>query len=98
MASGSGQGGAEAARGDANLAAEDRGQMALVGEAGLLCNQSQGLFRSAQQGFCKLEPALDDIALRSNPGRLLERTAEVVWAKCLTTNWNGCVRSMPLSS
>ena len=55
--------------------------MALVGKPSLLCNQGKRLLRPAQQGFCKLEPALDDIALRSNPGRLLERAAEVVWAK-----------------
>jgi len=46
--------------------------MALVGETGLLCNQGEGLVGPPHQGLCTLEPALDDIALRPNPGRLFE--------------------------
>ena len=72
-AAGSRQRRAEAARCHAHLAAEDRVEMALVGEAGLLCNQGERLVGPAQQGLCTLEPTLDDIALRPNPGRLLER-------------------------
>jgi hypothetical protein len=52
----------------ADLAAEDLGQMALVGEASLLRNPGEGLMGVAQQAFGALYPALDDIALRPNPG------------------------------
>jgi hypothetical protein len=55
--------------------------MALVGEAGLLCDQSKGLVGLAQQGFCAREPALDDIALRPDARRLLEGAAEVIGAQ-----------------
>jgi hypothetical protein len=55
--------------------------MALVGEPGLLCNQSEGLVGPVQQGFRALEPALDDVALRPNPGRLFERPAKVIGAQ-----------------
>jgi hypothetical protein len=55
--------------------------MALVGEAGLLCNLGEGLVCLLQQGFCTLEPTMDDTALRPNPGRLLERAAEVIRAQ-----------------
>ena len=80
-ASGSGQRGAEAAGGHAQLPAKDRGQMALVGEPGFLRNQSEGLVGPAQQGFGAFEPTLDDVALRPNPGRLLEGAAEVIGAQ-----------------
>jgi len=55
--------------------------VALIGEPGLLRNQREGLMGPAQQGFCALEPALDDIALRPNPGRLFESAAKVVGAQ-----------------
>ena len=41
--------------------------MALVGEPGLLCDQSKGLAGLAQQSFCALDPPLNDIALRPTP-------------------------------
>jgi len=56
--------------------------MALVGEAGLLCNHREGLVDPAQQGFDALDPALDGIAPPPNhPSRFLERTAEVIRAE-----------------
>ena len=77
----SGQRGAEPPGRHARLTAEHLGQMALVGEAGLLCNQGEGLVGSPHQGFCALEPALDDIALGTYTDRLLERAAEVIGAE-----------------
>jgi hypothetical protein len=76
----SGQRRAEPPGGHARLAAEHLGQMALVGEAGLLCNQCKRLAGLAQQAFGTFEPALDDVALRPNPSRLFERAAEVIGA------------------
>src|SRR5271168_5320923 len=64
---GSRQRGAEPAGCHAHLTAEDGGEMALIGEPGLLCNQREGLAGAAQQGLGALEPALDDVALRTNP-------------------------------
>ena len=55
--------------------------MALVGEAGFLCDQSKGLIGPAHQRLCTLKPALDDVALRSSADRLLERAAEVIGAQ-----------------
>ena len=55
--------------------------MALVGEPGLLCNQGEGLIGPPHQGLHALEPALDNIALRPDPGRLLERAAELIRAQ-----------------
>ena len=65
----------------ADLAAEDMGQVALVGEAGLLRNPDERLAGSAQQTLCAFEPLFHDIALRPNPNRLLERAAEVIRAQ-----------------
>jgi hypothetical protein len=64
-----------------HLTAEDRGEMTLVSEPNLLCDQRKGPAGPTQQGFCPLEPTLNDIALRPNPGRLLEGAAEVIGAE-----------------
>ena len=58
--SGSGQRSAEPAGCHSGLAAEDRGEMALVGEPDLLCDQGEGLVGPSQQRFCALQPTLDD--------------------------------------
>ena len=55
--------------------------MALVGKPALLRNQSNGQTSLTQQAFGALDPALNDIALRSNPSRQLERAAEVIRAQ-----------------
>ena len=55
--------------------------MTLVGEAGFLSDQREGLVGLAQQVFCTLDPALDDIALRPNSGRSFEGAAKVVGAE-----------------
>jgi hypothetical protein len=55
--------------------------MALVGEPGFLRDQSERLVGAPQPGFRALEPSLDEVVLRPNPGGLLERTAEVIGAE-----------------
>ena len=47
--------------------------MALIGKAGFLRDHGEGLVGPAQQGFCTLEPALDDIELQPNAVTLKER-------------------------
>lgn len=67
--------------------------MALVGEAGFLCDQGEGLAGLAQQALSALEPALNDIALRPNSGRPLEGAAEVIGAQT-----GQCGRLLPFCS
>ena len=45
--------------------------MALIGKAGLLRDPSKRPMSLAQQAFCALNPTLNNITLRPNPGRLL---------------------------
>ena len=51
---GLGQRRAKSAGSHAHFAAEDRGEMALVGEPGLLCDQSEGLGGSGAAGFLRV--------------------------------------------
>src|SRR5215469_9287564 len=62
----------------ANLAAKDGGQVALVGKASFLCDQSKRLIGSAHQSFCPLDSPVHHITLRPGTDRLFEATAEVV--------------------
>ena len=55
--------------------------MALVEKPRLLRDPCEGLVALAQQTLRPFKPALDDIALWPNPGRLLERAAEVIGAR-----------------
>jgi hypothetical protein len=55
--------------------------MALISESSLQRNQREGMMGLPHQTLRALDPALDDIALRPNPGRLLERAAEVIGAQ-----------------
>jgi len=64
----------------ADLSAEDLGQMALVDEASLLRNPGDGLMGLAKQAFGALYPALDDIAVRPNPGSLFKGPTEMIGA------------------
>jgi hypothetical protein len=61
------QGGAIVTGCYSSLPAKDRGQMALVGEAGFLRYQSQRLFGPPHQHFCPFEPTLCDVMVRPNP-------------------------------
>jgi hypothetical protein len=47
--------------------------MALVGEAGFLLDQSEGLIGPAHQGFGPFDPALHDVTLRTDADRQLKR-------------------------
>src|SRR5271169_5779457 len=79
--SGLGQRGAISAGCHAHLTAEYRGQMALVGEPGLLRDQREWLIGPAHQGLRALEPALRYVTLQPNSSRLLERATEVTGAR-----------------
>src|SRR5262245_12226664 len=57
----------------ADLSAKDGSQMALVGEPDPLRDESQRLIGPSHQSFCAFEPSARDVALRSDPHRLLER-------------------------
>jgi len=63
--------------------------MALVGKPGLLRDPGEGLLGLTKQTLCALETALNDIALRPNPGGLLERAAEVIRAQTGDVGQNG---------
>ena len=55
--------------------------MALVGETSLLRDPGKRLIGPAHQRLGALNPTLHDIALGTDPERLLERAAEVIGAK-----------------
>jgi hypothetical protein len=65
----------------AHLAAEDAGEMALIGEAGFLRDEGKRLIGPPHQGFRPFEPALHDVTLWPDARRLLERAAEVIGAE-----------------
>jgi hypothetical protein len=68
--------------------------MALVDKAGFLRNQREGLAGLTQQVFCALDPALDDIALRPNSSRPLERAAEMIGAQTGDVGQHGDCKSI----
>ena len=55
--------------------------MALVAKPDLVSDLGKGLIGPADQSLRPLEPALHDIALRTNADRLLEGAAEVIGAE-----------------
>ena len=65
----------------ADLTPKDGGQVALIGKADFLCDQSQRLISSADQSFCPFDPPVHHITLRPHTNRLLEAAAEVVGAE-----------------
>src|SRR5215472_4817355 len=72
---------AEPTRRYPNQTVKDGGQMALVDEAGLLRNQSQGLIGVSDQCLRPFKATLDEITLWPDPNSLLERATEVVSAE-----------------
>src|SRR5215472_7368809 len=62
----------------ADLAAKDRGQVALVAETDFPCNHSERLIGAAHQSFCPLDPPVHYVTLRPQTNRLLKAAAEVV--------------------
>ena len=55
--------------------------MALVDEAGFVCNQSQGVIGASDQGLCPLKALLDEVTLWPDPHRLLEGATKMVNAE-----------------
>ena len=76
--SGSGQRGAEVTGRYADLAAKDRGKVALVGEADFLRDQSERLIGTAHQSFCPFDAPMHHVTLRPHSDRLFKAAAEVV--------------------
>src|SRR5215469_50389 len=75
------QRGAVSTGGQTCLAAENPCQVALIGEPDPVSDLGEGLIGSAHQSLCALQPAPDNVTLRTDSDRLFEASAEVIRAE-----------------